>query len=221
MATITALTTQKRNSGRINVFLDGQFAFGLAITAASGLRTGQNLSEGEISTLLQKDEFDKAKKRALHLISRRPRSVAEIQQNLRKKTIDDLVVDQVVDHLISVDLLDDVAFASYWVEQRETFRPRSRLALRHELHQKGVRRAVIDTVLEDVDETSAALQVAERQARRWMHLSEPEYRVKLGRYLQRLGFPYDVIRATPNATWQALSKEEDINIVLSDIEGEK
>ena len=207
MAIITALTTQKRNAERINVFLDGQFAFGLAAAAATGLRTGQVLSEQDISDLQQKDDFQKARKSAVHLISRRPRSVEEVRRNLRKKSFDDLLIDQVLDQLIAVELLDDAAFAAYWVEQREAFKPRSRLALRQELHQKGVQRAVIDSALERVDEMSAARQVAEKQAQRLILLGENEYRVKLGRFLQRRGFPYDVIVDTTNATWQALNEE--------------
>jgi regulatory protein len=207
MATITALKTQKRNAERINVFLDGQFAFGLAAAATAGLRTGQILSEQEISDLQRKDDFENARQRAIHLISLRPRSAEEVRRNLQRKSFDDLLIDQVVDHLIAVNLLNDAAFAAYWVEQRETFRPRSRLALRQELHQKGVQRTVIDTALEQVDEMSAARQAAEKRARRWTLLSEDEYRVKLGRFLQRRGFPYDVIVDTTNATWQALNEE--------------
>ena len=207
MAIITALTTQKRNAERINVFLDGQFAFGLAAAAATGLRTGQVLSEQDISDLQQKDDFQKARKSAVHLISRRPCSVEEVRRNLRKKSFDDLLIDQVLDQLIAVELLDDAAFAAYWVEQREAFKPRSRLALRQELHQKGVQRVVIDTALEQVDEVSAARQVAEKQARQWTLLSKDEYRIKLGRFLQRRGFPYDVIVDTINATWQALNED--------------
>lgn len=220
MATITALTPQKRNTDRVNIFLDGEFAFGLMASAATSLRTGQILSGKEIAALKELDEAEKAKKAALSLISRRPQSKAEIERKLRKNKYDDLIIDQVIDHLIAVDLLDDAAFAEYWVEQRETFKPRSRLALRQELRQKGISRAVIEAAVEQVDETSAARQVAAKQARRWKYMSEDEYRIKLGRYLQRLGFPYDIIRDTTNISWQAVNEEEAFNGDLPDFEGE-
>jgi regulatory protein len=207
MATITALTTQKRNAERINVFLDGQFAFGLAAIAATGLRVGQSLSAEEITTLQRKDDYEKARKSALHLISRRPRSAEEIKRNLHKKAFDDLLIVHVVDDLTAAKLLDDQAFAAYWVEQRETFKPRSRLGLRQELRQKGVPHQIIEDALEQVDEESAARRVAEKQAWRWNQLSEDEYRVKLSRFLQRHGFPYDVIVETTNVTWQTLNEE--------------
>jgi regulatory protein len=208
MATITALTAQKRNKDRVNIFLDGEFAFGLAAVAALNLRTGQELSGAEIDALKELDETEKAKKIALGLISRRPRSTVEIERHLRNKQVDDLVVEKVIDRLTAVELLDDAAFAAYWVEQRETFKPRSRLALRQELMQKGVSRTIIEAALGNVDENAAARRAAVKQARRWTHLPEDEYRRKLGRYLQRLGFPYDIIREITSVSWQALNEGE-------------
>lgn len=208
MAKITALTAQKRNTDRVNIFLDGEFAFGLSATAALNLRTGQDLSDAEIRALKDDDELDKARNIALGLISRRPRSTVEIERHLRNKGYDEQVIDQVVNRLTAVELLDDAAFAAYWVEQRETFKPRSRLALRQELMQKGVSRTIIDAALEEIDESAAAQQAAAKQARRWKHLPEEEFRVKLGRYLQRLGFPFDIIRETTNRSWQAVNEAE-------------
>lgn len=217
MATITALTAQKRHKDRVNVFLDGEFAFGIAAVAAMNLRTGQDLSGAEIAALKELDEAEKAKKIALGLISRRPRSTAEIERHLRKKQYDDLVIDKVIDRLSAVNLLDDAAFAAYWVDQRESFKPRSRMALRQELMQKGVGRAEIDTAVAEVDENSAARRAAIKQARRWSHLSEEDYRIKLSQYLQRLGFPYDIIRNIANISWQALNEEETFDDSLPDI----
>ncbi len=219
MATITAIKNQKRNIDRLNVFLDGEFAFGLAATAAVGLRIGQILSPDEITALQHKDDIEKARKSAVQLIGRRPRSTAEIERSLQKKEFDDRVIEQVIDRLTAVELLNDTEFAGYWVEQRETFRPRSKLALRQELQQKGVSRTVIDTALNEVDEDSAAQRVGEKQAVRWANLSEEEFRVKLGRFLQRRGFPYDVIKSTINNIWQALGDEDQFIYGQPDNEG--
>ena len=66
---ITALTSQKRNLDRINVFIDGEFAFGLSSEAAAGLRVGQVLTSSEISSLKNQDEGKKAKMLAVRLIT--------------------------------------------------------------------------------------------------------------------------------------------------------
>ncbi|MDX1413030.1 MAG: RecX family transcriptional regulator [Candidatus Promineifilaceae bacterium] len=216
MAIITAIKQQKRNSERFNVFLDGQFAFGLSADIAAGLRLGQELSAAQIFNLQQDDETEKARIKALQLIGRRPRSVAEIERNLRKNRYDDQVIERVITRLNDTELLDDFAFASYWVEQRETFRPRSKLALRQELQLKGVSRTVIDTVLIEVDEESAAHHVGQKRAVRWIGLPEKEFRMKLGRFLQQRGYPYDVVNMTIDKIWQKFSEEQDLDFNQSD-----
>lgn len=219
MAIITEIKNQKRNADRFNVYLDGEFALGLAASVAAGLRVGQNLSPVEIVALQQQDDVEKAKNSALQLIARRPRSEAEIERSLRKKGFDDPVIEQVIARLLEVDLLNDAEFAAYWVEQREVFRPRSKLALRLELQQKGVGRTVIDTALNNVNEESAARHLGQKQATRWTQLPEDEFRVKLGSFLQRRGFPYDVIKITIDDIWQTLSEEELFDHSRPDNEG--
>lgn len=207
MGVITALTVQKRNPDRINVFIDEKFAFGLATAVATTLKVGQTVSPELAASLQRQDDVSKAKERAVQLISRRPRSVAEIERYLRNKDFDDHVIEQAITRLQEVGLLDDDAFARYWVEQRDTFKPRSHLALRQELQQKGVNRAAIEAAVSDVDQTAAAQRAAEKQARRYQHLSEDEFRNKLGGFLQRRGFNYEVIRQVTEEIWNNISQE--------------
>lgn len=209
MATITALTAQKRNADRVNVYLDGEFAFGLALTAAQGLVVGQELSAQDVAALQAQDDVERARDSALRLITYRPRSTAEVRRHLRSKQFDDAVIDQAIERLARVDLLNDAAFAAYWIEQRETFKPRSQLALRQELQEKGLSREIIDQALEMVDETDAARRAAEKQAYRWAALPEGEFRLKLGRFLQRRGFTYDIIKQTTQEVWQDITAGHD------------
>ena len=211
MAIITALTAQKNNAERVNLYLDGQFAFGLALSAAHTLRVGQELSSDEITALQAQDEVAKARDVALRLLTYRPRSTTEVRRHLRKKRIDDVVIDQAIEQLTRANLLNDADFATYWVEQRETFKPRSHFALRSELQQKGVSRELIDQALETVDEPEAARRAADKQAHRWANLPEDEFRLKLGRYLQRRGFSYDIIKRTTQQVWQETTAGTDEN----------
>jgi regulatory protein len=207
MQTITALTAQKKNQERVNVFLDGTFAFGLPLAAAAGLKVGQQLSPADVAALQQENLLDKVKQTAYRLISYRPRSVAEVKRHLNRKGHDEQLIETAVAHLIAVDLLDDEAFARYWVEQRETFKPRSHLALSQELGQKGISRHIIETVLADVDETAAARRAAEKKARLWSNLPEQEFTVKLGRFLQRRGFHYEIIKQITREIWESIEQD--------------
>jgi regulatory protein len=204
MGTITALSAQKKSSDRVNVYLDGEFAFGLAYSAAATLRVGQMLSPTEVAALQAQDTVEKAHASATRLLAHRPRSQAEIQRQLQTKGYNQTVIDQVIERLAAVNLINDEQFARYWIEQRETFRPRGHLALRQELQQKGIAREIIEAALAGVDETTAARQSAERKAQQLAGLPEMEFKKKLGQYLQRRGFPYESIRLVTDDLWTAV-----------------
>jgi regulatory protein len=204
---ITALRFQKRNKNRVNVYIDGQFAFGLAAIEAAHLQVGQTLSADDIARLQRQDEVEKAYERALNFLSYRPRSEAEVRRNLRKKKVNDEVIDKAVDRLTRAGLLNDREFARYWVENRLQFNPRGARALRHELRRKGVSTSIIDDALADLDETDAARKVAEAGARRLANLEAREFRRKLGAYMARRGFSYAVIKPLVEETLETMRRE--------------
>jgi len=207
MGKVTALSVQKRNRERVNVYIDGEFAFGLAYVAAARLRVGQELSSDEIEALKSQDTVEKAKDSAYRLISLRPRSTAEIQRSLSKKGYDLEVIEQVIDRLNELNYLNDESFAQYWVEQRDTFKPRSHMALRQELMQKGIDRSIIDEALIASDETASARTVAEKKARQLARYPEDEFKKKLGQFLQRRGFHYALIKEIMDELWQEIEAE--------------
>jgi regulatory protein len=192
--TVTELRFQKRNSDRVNVYLDHKFAFGLAAIVAAKLRVGQSLSDADFARLGGQDEIEQAYERALNYLSYRPRSETEVRRNLSKKGIDEEVIDVVLSRLARASLVDDVSFARYWVDNRMQFRPRGSRALRYELRQRGISDEIIDEVTRDLDEEKAARQVATSGARRYLGLPSAELRRKLGAYLARRGFSYGIIK---------------------------
>ena len=138
MRIITDLKPQKRAKNRVNVFLDGEFAFGLALQHSYDLNVGQALSTMDVTRLRAADEVDQAYHRALRFLEYRPRSVEEVRRRLSLHGLSTEVVKEVLKRLAKVKLIDDAAFAAFWLENRSTFRPRGRRALRMELRLKGV-----------------------------------------------------------------------------------
>ncbi|MBZ0304093.1 MAG: RecX family transcriptional regulator [Anaerolineae bacterium] len=194
MAAITALEIQQKNKERVNVYLDHEYAFSLDVMMAAALHKGQELTEAEIAVLKDQDAVSRAVDRAVRFLSYRPRSVAEIRRNLADKQIPDVVIDAAVERLKGLGYVDDGAFARYWVENRNTFKPLSPRALRYELREKGVANADINAALSDLDAQDAAYRAAQAQVRRYRSTSRMAFRNKLGPFLQRRGFGYDVIR---------------------------
>ena len=209
--TITALQVQKKNKERVNVYIDGRFAFGLAAIEAIKLRSGQKLSDDEIAALQDRDEAHQAHEAALRYLDYRPRSVDEIRRHLKSKDVEPDVIDEIVERLMGVGLLDDRAFARYWLENRSDFRPRGERALRMELRQKGVPDDIIAEVLgEGHSEDDSAYRAAMAQARKIRADDPREFRRKLEAHLARRGFSYDTAREAAARAWSELRpKNED------------
>ncbi len=204
--TITALVVQKRNRDRVNVFLDGEFAFGLAMIEAVRLRKGQQLSDEEIARLKARDEVESAVERALAYLDYRPRSRDEVRRYLRERELPEAVIEAVIERLEGAGLLDDAAFARFWVENRDQFKPLSERALRYELRRKGVADEIIEAALDDLDEAGAAYRAGQERARRLAGTDRDTFRKRLGSFLSRRGFSYDVARDVTNQLWEEIGQ---------------
>ena len=198
---ITALKPQPKNRNRLNVNLDGAYSFSLARVLADGLEVGQVLSDDHIVSLKQRDAEEAAYRRALRLISRRPRSEHELVINFNRNRVPNAVQEAVFTRLREAQLIDDWAFAETWVENRREFRPRSANALRVELRKKGVPQEAIEAALEDYSDEDAAYKAAIKAARRWKNSDYKEFLKRVGAYLSRRGFNYATISPVVERVW--------------------
>lgn len=199
---ITALKVQKRNQQRVNIYLDGEFAFGLARITAAWLSVGQILSDEKIAQLQAEDVRETHYQHVLRYLSYRPRTEAEIQKYLQKKSAGEDVIDYVLERLKSGGLVNDERFAQIWVENRAELRPRSRRALVYEMRQRGISDEIIQESLEQISDDDQAYQAALHHRRKIIHLDWNEYRQKMLRYLAQRGFSYDVSSGVARRVWE-------------------
>ena len=200
--TITAIKVQKRDKQRDNIYVDGEFTFGVSRIVAAWLQVGQTLTDEKISQLRSEELDEVAYRRALKIISYRNRSVSEVRQHLRKKQISDEIIDHVVYRLDQNGLLDDNQFANLWVENRNEFRPRSHRMLAIELRKKGIGEDIITQVLENTTaDEELAYNAAQKQVRRYRTLDWQDFRRKLGSFLARRGFSYETVNLTVHQIW--------------------
>lgn len=198
MPIITALEDQKRDPERVNVYLDGAFAFGASrmLILARGLARGKELAPEEIEALRRDDDVEKAFGSALNLLSYRPRSRAEIEGYFRRKKVDPEVANAAVARLERSGLLDDDEFARFWVRNRQTFRPRGARALRAEMRAKGLESGVIDSALQDLpEEEETAYEAGQPKLKSYRALDEREFFTRMVGFLQRRGFAYGAAAA--------------------------
>ena len=200
---ITAIERQKRRP-RVNVFLDGRLALSLSLglAAQAGLRRGDAVTAERLETLRQADERQQARESALRLLAYRPRSEEELRSRLARRGLPLSAVENAIEHLREQGLVDDAAFARYWVEARQQSSPRGRYLLQRELLAKGVAAEMAGEALAAVVDEETARRAAAKKAGTLRNLDYPTFRRRLGQFLLRRGFPYETARALVNELWQ-------------------
>ena len=153
------------------------------------------------------DDFQLALDAALRFIACRPRSEHEIRRRLgRKAALPAATIEAVLTRLRAAHLVDDAAFARYWVDQRQTFRPRGPRLLRAELRQRGVSGGLAASASEAASTTAEhdAYRAGRRKAAQlWaQQLDERAFRTRLGQFLARRGFDWDTIQPTVSRLWR-------------------
>ena len=188
---ITKLEYQKRDPNRVNVFVDGNFAVGIDANEVLNLKLYANkeISQEELNNIVGQSEFGKMFNFAINFISFRPRSEYEVRFRLKRKFKDSGPGqnDDVINKLKKIKLLDDEVFAKWFVDQRNTFRPKGKRVFEQELRIKGIKPEIIKKVLSE-DETSEfekALGLISKKK-----LTDRE---KIIRFLGSRGFPWDII----------------------------
>ncbi len=204
MSKITALRVGRGRGKRVNVFLDGKFAFSLEAEVAvkEGLQIGQELSADEIGAITRSNYFHRCLNVAARYLSYRPRSESELRERLHQRGFNGNSIEAVLTKLKEQGLVDDVAFAQFWRDNRESFSPRSQWLTKLELRRKGVASDIIDQVVDTVDDDDSAYRAAQSKARN-LPLSDYQlFQRRLGGYLKRRGFGYRVISHTVERLWQ-------------------
>lgn len=205
--TVTKMTSGVRDQNRVNIFLDGRFAFSLDVTQVIefGLKVRSKVTPEKLEELRRASEFGKLYQRTLEWTMSRPHSVREAQDYLKRRQlkrkqlnrqrerdqvkllpeIDSEVADLVIKRLVEKKYLDDQKFAEYYVENRYQRKGISQKRLRMEMRNKGVDPTIIEAALEKIprDEDEEIAKVIAKKRRKYDDF-------KLVNYLVRQGFSF-------------------------------
>lgn len=198
---ITSLKAQVKTPGRVSVFIEDKFAFGVNqdVVLEFGLTKGLDLTTEAQREILEREDQLRARSTALNFLSYRDRSEQEIRRRLQRSEYSVDAIDGTIEYLREAGLLDDENFATSYAEGRFRSGGYGPVRVLHDLRRKGVDRTtagrVVDDVFSDEDELFATARDLGR--RRWDRLSREEdhrkRRRKVYDYLVRRGFPYGVV----------------------------
>jgi len=211
---ITSLEPQVNNPERINLYVDGRFLLGVnaEIVLKMGLQVEQELLPEQLEQLRSEEAEQQAVDRALNYLSFRPRSREEVRRYLRRKETPPEIIEAALARLDRLDFVNDRAFAEFWIETRGQFNPRGAHALKNELRMKGVEREVVDELVDDEQDEERALRAGRKKAMSLVNVPNMDYarfRNRLGPFLQRRGFGYDVTTRTVRALWKELKEKPE------------
>lgn len=127
-----------------------------------------------------------------------PRTRAELAKTLADKGVPEAASTTVLDRFTELGLVDDVALAGSFAENRRTRAGWSRRAITARLRDRGVDRDVVESVLAEMtsaDEEQSALDLARRRWARLAGLDETTRRRRLAGVLARRGYSSQVVMA--------------------------
>src|SRR6266568_3579977 len=140
-----------------------------------------------------------------------PRSREEVRRYLRRKQTAPEIIDAALARLDRFELVNDRDFATFWAENRQQFSPRGARAIKNELRMKGVGREVVDEMVSDEKDEELALLAGRKKAMSLLHnptMDSMIFRTRLGSFLQRRGFDYEIVARTVKALWEELKPED-------------
>lgn len=193
MPKITDLKIQKSNKTRANLYLDGEFAFGLEMLTVMklGLKIGQEVSQEKLQEAVSDSEKSVAFERAMDYLGRGMKTSKQMRDYLAKKGYDNDVVTHVVGKLLEYRYLDDTTYAKMYVEHHGKTKGTRRL--QQELVQKGIGREQAEIAAELDEET--ARENATALAAKYMKNKNVDVKnlQRLQRYLLSRGYGFDTV----------------------------
>lgn len=199
MPIITKVSVQKNNTDRANIFIDGKYKLSLSLDEVllKGLAKGHELESHELDNLIKQSETEKIYAKVLNFLSYRPRSKKEIELRLYKyfkSKPDAQVTSYIIDKLVEKNLINDLDFANWFIDQRISHRPRSKRALFSELRSKGIDSSTITQAISEstYSESEEITKLVDKYKTR-------KSLQKLKEFLLRKGFRYsDIIKVLEN-----------------------
>jgi len=145
------------------------------------------------------DLYDKYLNNTLRFLSYRGRSEKEIRDYLQKKNAPPEIIEKIITYCKEYNFLNDEKFARDWVRSRTTYRLKSKMIIKMELQKKGIDPEIIEKTLnvkgnEEISDAQQVKKLLEKRLSRYQGLPRDKLYQKLGGFLARRGFGWDIIR---------------------------
>lgn len=192
---ITEISVQKNNPQRVNVYVDGEYAFSLddVDMVTMGVKVGNEITDAQIESFLFESQYGKAKAKALDILSRRSVSGFMLKEELLKKGYDELVAERVKEELEELGYIDDKSYTLLFFEYAES-KVWGKKKIFYELSKKGIDNNILKDAIEEFKLPDAE-DIANVIKQRYKNedLSDYKVRQKIMRFFASRGFEFSQI----------------------------
>ena len=157
----------------------------------------EKVIENRIEELQKETELNKAKEKALRLLSLRAHSKKELRDKINNSSNED-VAREIADKMEDLGLVNDRNFADAYAKELFTKKMYSSSRIRYELEKKGISDDIIDDIMGscEFDERENIERILEKK--RFEKDDEKQYR-RVVAYCQRMGYSWNDIKSVINS----------------------
>ncbi|MEG1384403.1 MAG: RecX family transcriptional regulator [Oscillospiraceae bacterium] len=199
MSSVTITEIKQTKRGRYALFCADGFMFSIDedTVARHHVKKGMQLENEQLMQIRAASDFQKAKNKALDLLSMRDHSEYELRQKLMK-TYDEDTAALAVQKVSELKLTDDGTFARRYASELIESKGQSKRAAAQKLREKGISREIIEQTLTKYgdDETQQLLELVKKKYR--VKLEKENGRKSVFAALMRKGFSSRDIKSVLN-----------------------
>ena len=197
MAIITKIEIQKRNKERVNLFLDGEYAFSLSIELVykEGLNTKDEIDSKKLKILAEHEGLIRCKNSALRIIEKSCKTEKEVRDKLILKGYENNSINKSIEFLKEYNFINDSNYLKAFINDK--LKSQGSQKIKYTLIQKGISKDKIEEELCNLNkenEKNVALNLAKKKLDIIKKKETDNFKIsgKLYRYLISKGYQYDV-----------------------------
>lgn len=199
---ITAITPQKNNSEKVNVFIDGKYSFSLSaktwFNKQNKLEIGNEINEEIIEELKNEDSPTIAFMTALNYISYSMRTEKELRDKLYQKGFSEENINFAIVKAKEYKYIDDRHYAELYIKDKTECSHWGEQKIKTNLYKKGIEEKDFEGLFEELYNEDLKIENAYNQGiKKLKTLSkydERKQKQKIFSCLVSKGFKYDTIK---------------------------
>ena len=197
MAIITKIEIQKKNKERVNLFLDGEYAFSLSaeLVYKEGLKTKDEIDCEKLKIIVEHENLIKCKDSALRSIEKTYKTEKEMKDKLKLKGYEDNTINKCIEFLKEYNFINDRNYTKAFINDK--LNSYGSQKIKYKLIQKGISKDILEEELSNINdenEKNIALNIAKKKFNIIKKKENDNFKIsgKLYRYLISKGYGYDI-----------------------------